>query len=125
MITTKEDLDTIQNISLISGVDVLEIEKVFQAFITEFTFKYTNNKQIHVPYIGRFLIRYRGEEITDEGKESQVDAFFSPHDQIKRVVGQLKDIEKTKDYTKLDTFVSLKKILKQDFKAHINDQIDN
>jgi len=122
MITTNEDDKTIVELSLISGVSKEEIEKVFIALQPHFAFKYCSNKAIHIPYVGNFLIRYRAEEITDEGKEAQVDAFFAPHPQVKRIVGQLKDIEKTGNFTELDVFTQLKKQIKQDFKTVITDE---
>ena len=121
MINTQSDDNTMHELSLISGVDELEIRKVFEAFLIQFTFKYTNNKQIHIPYIGNFMIRYRKDEETAEGKEAQVDAFYSPHDEIRRIVGQLKDAETSGDYTDLDTYTTFKKILKNDFKVRLSD----
>jgi hypothetical protein len=119
MITTEEDEKTIAELSLLSGVDATDVRKIFDSLQTQFCFKYTNNKRIHIPFVGSFLVRYRNDETTPDGKEAQVDAFYGPHPQIKRVVGQLKDIEKTGDYTNLDVFTNLKKQIKNDFKTTI------
>lgn len=121
MISTNDDEKTITELSLITGIPTETIEKVFLGFQTQFTFKHTKNKSIKIPYIGSFLIRYKYDETTEEGKEAQVDAFFSPHPQVKRLIGQLNDIEKYGDYTKLDTFAILKKQIKQDFRTVITD----
>jgi len=121
MLTNIEDNKTISEISLLSGVDENDIRSVFEAFLTQFVIKYTNNKRIHIPYVGNFLVRYREDKETPEGREAQIDAFYSPHDELKRLVGQLKDIESTGDYTKLDVFKNLKKIIKNDFKTIVEE----
>jgi len=121
MISTNDDEKTIAELSLLTGIPIDTIEKVFLGFQTQFTFKHTTNKSIKIPYIGSFLIRYKYDEVTEDGKEAQVDAFFSPHPQVKRLIGQLNDIKKSGDYTKLDTFAILKKQIKQDFRTVITD----
>jgi len=118
---TSDDEKSITELSLISGISTDIIEKVFSAFQVQFVFKYKNNKSIFVPGIGSFLVRYKSDEITIDGKEAQVDAFYAPHPQIKRLVGQLKDTEKSKDFSKIDAVSSLKKILNRDFKTKISD----
>jgi nucleoid DNA-binding protein len=120
MIISNDDNETIHNISLISGIKEEDIRTVFESFLIQFTLKYCSNKRIHIPFIGNFLVRYRADELTEEGKEALLDAFFSPHEEIKRIVGQLHDIEKTKDYLNIDVVTELKKILKQDFKTKIS-----
>ena len=87
MIVNKEDNQTIHEISLLSGVDKSDIEKVFEAFLTQFVINYSNSKRIHIPFIGNFLVKYR------------------------------EDNEKTGNYTELDVFTNLKKIIKKDFKT--------
>jgi nucleoid DNA-binding protein len=119
MIVNKEDTQTIHEISLLCGVNEDDIESVFEAFLTQFVIKYSNNKRIHIPYIGNFLVKYRQDEETPKGREAQIDAFYAAHDEVKRLVGQLKDIEKTGNYTELDVFTNLKKIVKNDFKTVI------
>lgn len=112
---------TITELSLISGVDTDTIEKIFAAFQVQFMFQYKNNKPVQIPKIGSFLVRYREDIITPEGKEAQVDAFYAPHPQIKRLIGQLKDAEQTKTFNKIDTISFLKKIINKDFKTKIFD----
>lgn len=121
MIINKEDSQTIREISLLSGVDECDIEKVFEAFLTQFVINYSNSKRIHIPYIGNFLVKYREDKETPKGREAQIDAFYAAHDEVKRLVGQLKDIEKTGNYTELDVFTNLKKIIKNDFKTIVED----
>jgi tetrahydromethanopterin S-methyltransferase subunit G len=53
------------------------------------------------------------------GREATVDAFYSPSDEVKRIIGQLVDIEETFDYTNLDTFKLLKKVINNDFKINL------
>lgn len=122
MIATNDDEKTIIELSLLSGIPVDVIEKLFVAFQIQFAFQYKNNKSIKIPFVGSFLVRYRGDSITDEGKEAQLDSFFAPHPQIAHLVGQLQDIEKTGNFKELDVLTQLKKLLKQDFKTKIDEE---
>jgi nucleoid DNA-binding protein len=122
MISTNEDEKTLAELSLITGISIDEIEEIFSAFLIQFTFKYANNKRIFIPYIGSFLVRYRNDLQTEEGMEAQLDAFFSPHDELKRIVGQMKDIESGGETTNLDTYNNLKKIIKNDFKTKLTEE---
>lgn len=124
MITTNDDTEVITKLSLLSGIPVSTIEKLFSTLLLEFSLDYKKNKSIKIPYLGSFLVRYKGDISTLEGREAQVDAFFSPHDQIKRLVGQLNDVEKTKDYTSIDSYSFLSKLLKQDLKTVIEEEND-
>ena len=119
MITTSDDEKTITELSLISGISTDIIEKIFDAFLIQFVINYKNNKSINIPSIGSFLVKYREDIITQDGKEAQVDAFYAPHPQIKRLIGQLKDSESSKDFSKIDTVASIKKIVNKDFKTKI------
>jgi len=116
LITTDEDTKAIHEISLLSGVDENVVQKIFDAFFIKFTFGYGNNKPIHVPYVGNFFVRFKKDETTLEGKEALVDAFYSPHDEVKRIAGQLKDISSTNEFTTFDGYIMLKKLIKNDFK---------
>lgn len=119
--TTKEDTNAIHEISLLSGVDETDVRKVFESFLTQFVFKYTKNKRVHIPFIGNFLVRYREDVETESGREAQLDAFYAPHDQMRRLVGQLKDAEESGNYTEIDVFKNLKKLIKTDFKTTLED----
>lgn len=121
MIITQEDKISMHELSLLSGVDEIEIQKIFESFLIQFVIKYTKNKRIHIPFIGNFLVRYREDKETPQGREAQLDAFYAAHDEVRRLVGQLKDIEKSGNYTELDVFTNLKKIIKNDFKTIVEE----
>ncbi|NTW90993.1 MAG: hypothetical protein HGA35_03550 [Erysipelotrichaceae bacterium] len=116
---SEEDKKAILQLSLISGINEQKIQEMFESFLILFTLDYSSRKSIRIPLVGNFLIKYRGEEITDEGREATVDAFYSPSDEVKRIIGQLVDIEETFDYTKLDTFKLLKRNINNDFKLNM------
>ena len=123
MIIKDDDLTVVHSLSLLSGVDENDIQKVFEAFLLEFSFACTNNKPAHIPFIGNILVRYKEDIITNEGKEAVVDAFYAPHDEVKRLVGQLQDIADTNDFTQFDGFSIMKKILKNDFKLSFDKEL--
>jgi hypothetical protein len=117
---TEEDKKAILQLSLVSGLNETTIQEMFEAFLILFTLDYSSRKSVRIPFVGNFLIRYKGEEITDKGREATVDAFYAPSDEVKRIIGQLVDIEETFDYTKLDTFKLLKRNINNDFKLNMD-----
>lgn len=117
---SEEDKKAILQLSLISGIDELKIQEMFESFLILFTLDYSSRKSIRIPLVGNFLIKYRGDEITDKGREATVDAFYSPSTEVKRIIGQLVDIEETFDYTNLDTYKLLKRNINNDFKLNMN-----
>lgn len=121
MIITQEDKITIHELSLLSGIDENEIQKIFESFLIQFIIKYTKSKRVHIPFIGNFLVRHKEDIETSKGREAQLDAFYAPHDEMKRIIGQLTDAEKTKNYTSIDVSTLLKKIVKNDFKTIIEE----
>lgn len=121
MIITQEDKTTIHELSLLSGIDKFEIQKIFESFLIQFIIKYTKNKRVHIPFIGNFLVRHREDLETPQGREAQLDAFYAPHDEMKRIIGQLVDAELTKNYTSIDVATLLKKIVKNDFKTIVEE----
>lgn len=119
MIIGEDDLKAIKEISLLSGVDENIVSQIFETFLIQFTFAYSSNKPVVIPFVGNIFVRYKDDEITSEGKEAIVDAFYAPHPEVKRVVGQLKDISTTNDFTSFDIFGMLKKIIKKDFQLSL------
>jgi hypothetical protein len=122
MIIQEDDKTTIEQLRLISGIDEDIIRRVFEAFILQFTFDFTNKKSIHIPFVGNFMVRYKGDKVDVDGKEAVLDAFYAPHDEIKRVVGQLVDAQTSENYSEVDSFNILKKILRIDFKTTIESE---
>jgi len=116
---SEEDKRAILQISLISGIDEIKIQEMFESFLILFTLDYSSKKSIRIPLVGNFLIRYTGEDVSVEGREATVDAFYSPSSEVKRIIGQLVDIEETFDYSNLDTFKMLKRNINNDFKLNM------
>jgi len=122
MIIDNTDLKTISEISLISGVSTENIEKTMEALQSYLVFQYSkDNKRINIPYIGNIMIKYLDDVETPEGKEADLDIFFSPHSQLKHIIGQLKDIENSGDPKDLDVYKSIRKTIKRDFKTKLAD----
>lgn len=116
---SNEDVNAITQIALLSGVDENDVIKVFESFLILFTLDYKSKKSIHVPYVGNFLIKYKGDSITEDGREALVDAFYSPSDKLRRIIGQLADIEESKNPRELDTYKILKRMFNKDFKLKL------
>jgi hypothetical protein len=121
MLSSKDDDKTITEISLISGVSVSSVKKVFEALSANIIFEYSkNNHRINIPYTGNIMIKYVDDVDTPKGKEANIDVFFSPHSQLKRIVGQINDIEnKGEDPKNFDVFTMISDFIKMDFKTKI------
>jgi len=119
---TSEDKQVITELALLSGEDENTVIKIFESYLIYITLNYQNKKNNRIPIIGSFYTRYERDENTEEGKEAVITSFFSPSDEIKRIIGQLHDIEKTGNCKELDTFQILRKKLNKDFKLIINDK---
>lgn len=118
-----QDKKSILQLSLLSGISEIKIQEMFESFLILFTLDYSSRKPIRIPLIGDFLVRYKGDQITDEGREATVDAFFSASDEVKRIIGQLVDIKETCDYSNLDIFKILKRNINNDFKLNMNKEM--
>lgn len=117
-----EDKQVITELALLSGEDENTVIKIFESYLLYITLNYQNKKNNRIPMIGSFFVRYEKDETTLDGKEAVVTSFFSPSEEIKRIIGQLHDIEETGNCRELDTFQILRKKLAKDFKLVINDK---
>jgi hypothetical protein len=119
---TSEDKQVITELALLSGEDENIVIKIFESYLIYITLNYKNKKNNRIPMIGSFYARYENDETTPEGKEAVITSFFNPSNEIKRIVGQMHDIEESGNYNELDTFQILRKKLNKDFKLVINDK---
>lgn len=119
---TEDDKQVITELALLSGLDENKVIQLFEAYLIYFSINYPEKKSNRIPLLGNFFIRYKEDKETENGKEAILDSFFSPSDQIRRLVGQLHDIEHSGNYTELDTFKILKQKLNRDFKLSIDDK---
>lgn len=119
---TSEDKQVITELALLSGEDENTVIKIFESYLIYITLNYQNKKNNRIPMIGSFYTRYERDENTEEGKEAVITSFFSPSNEIRRIVGQMHDIEESRNCSELDTFQILKRKLSKDFKLIINDK---
>lgn len=119
---TSEDKQVITELALLSGEDENTVIKIFESYLIYITLNYQNKKNNRIPMIGSFYTRYERDENTEEGKEAVITSFFSPSNEIRRIVGQMHDIEESGNCSELDTFQILKRKLSKDFKLIINDK---
>jgi len=122
--TTSDDDRTITEISLISGVSTDDVQKVFEALTAHIVFDYSkDNYRINIPYTGNIMLRYVGDKSTPEGKEADIDVFFSPHSKLKQSIGQIHDIEENEEDPKnFNIFQMIRKIIKFDFKTKLSNE---
>lgn len=93
----RTDQEIIEELRNLSGHSIESITEIFKFFSVYSCLCYINDEKIKIPFFGDFLLKYDGDEITAEGKEAQVTGFFSPHDELKRMVGQTEDAKNRND----------------------------
>lgn len=120
MVSTIQDEDFIREVHLYSGVPEADVLSVFEAVMIKVYMDLKEGKKLYYPYFGEFKVNHDGDELTNMGKEAKVSMFYSLHPQMKRLVGQISDEEKT-GITKNDAIDLLMKITKSDLRTKIED----
>lgn len=117
---TKEDVDIIEELRTYTGLPLSDIVKVFEGFSFYALSSYSEKEKIKIPYFGSFYLKFEGDEISPKGREAKVTGFFSPHDFLKRIVGQLEDAKESGEYHNIDVI----KRLKRDSKDALEKKLD-
>ena len=124
MIVTTEDEKTIAELSLQSGVGEDTIKRVFES-LQSFVFlqQAKESNRIHIPFLGNMKIINNGDIVSSGGKEADISVLFSPHAQLKRIIGQLADLDTMADPTDFEVYQMTKKDIKRDFKTKLVDAL--
>lgn len=100
----KKDTRQIEELHLISGENLETIHNVMRALIISFALNYKEGEWMRIPYYGDILVKYLGDEATEEGNETEVSVIFRPHPSLRRLVGQMEDENTTGDHTQNDAY---------------------
>jgi hypothetical protein len=85
--TTLEEIATLSGHSSVTVRDVLE-----STFLRQLEF-IMSNKPIVVPFLGKLLVRYKGDSYVSGEKIAEIESFFSVSDLLKRLIGDIHDGE--------------------------------
>lgn len=116
-----EDIRQIKELHLLTGVEMDEVEKVCRGLFISLLLSYYENRELHIPYLGGFSVKYKGSRLNSLGKnETEVDIDFKAHPSMKKLIGQAEDEKLTGIYNQNDAFKYLMKEIKYGLKDHID-----
>jgi hypothetical protein len=123
---TQKEQESIENIRNISHENVERIHSIFNALMTYSLMNYTENEPIVIPYFGSFLVKYRGDDITNDGREAKIEVYFDPSPSFKENIGAYEDFKssKNKDITKIPIIRQLAVEQTRALKLTMNDMLE-
>ena len=88
---TKEEKDIIHRVHLLSGRSYDEVNDIFESLCLCATLAFLEKEPIDIPLFGRMEVSYKGDKLTEKGREAQLDIRVEPSPALKRVIGQIED----------------------------------
>ena len=88
---TKEEKDIIHRVHLLSGRSYDEVNDIFESLCLCATRAFLEKEPIDIPLFGRMEVSYKGDKLTEKGREAQLDIKVEPSPALKRVIGQIED----------------------------------
>ena len=105
---TQKETEVINSIRNLSHENVERIHNIFNALMTQAVMNYTENEPMTIPGFGTFLVKYKGDKITNQGCEAIIEIFFDASPSFKENIGAYEDFKKSKNKD-----ISLIPIIKQ------------
>lgn len=96
MVEKDVDKQVIKEIRALTGFSEGVVRDVFKAFSNIHAIgAYSENKEIHIPYLAKLRLRYEGDEITaNKEREAKITSFVGLHDNFIKNVGIIEDWRK-------------------------------
>ena len=88
---TKEEKDIIHRVHLLSGRSYEEVNEIFESLCLCATLAFLEKEPIDIPLFGRMEVFYKGDKLTERGREAQLDIKVEPSPALKRIIGQIED----------------------------------
>lgn len=107
---TKEEKDIIHRVHLLSGRSYDEVNEIFESLCLCATLAFLEKEPIDIPLFGKMEVFYKGDKVTEKGREAQLDIKVTPSPALKRVIGQIEDETETDIEKSLQT--KIKNILR-------------
>ena len=88
---TQQDRAVEEILRNISGKTLEDIDDVLKALMIYALMQYSEGELVRFPYFGSFKMNYKGDKITDDGREAELDTMYFPSNDIKLNLGMLED----------------------------------
>lgn len=88
---SKEEKDIIHRVHLLSGKPYNEVNEIFEALCLCSVIAFLEKEPIDIPLFGKMEVSYKGDKMTERGKEAQLEISVEPSKELKRVIGQIED----------------------------------
>ena len=88
---SKEEKDIIHRVHLLSGKPYNEVNDIFESLCLCAVIAFLEKEPIDIPLFGRMEVSYKGDRMTENGKEAQLEISVEPSKELKRVFGQIED----------------------------------
>ncbi len=123
---TPKELETVELLRNISHENQERIHNILKALMTIAIMNYTEGEPVVIPLFGSFLVRYKGDTLTNEGREAEVEVFFDPSPAFKQNIGAYEDFKsnKIKDLSLIPIIRELEIEQTQSLKMTLNDTLE-
>ncbi len=123
---TQKEIEVINSIRNLSHENVERIHNIFNALMTQALMNYTENEPMVIPGFGTFLVKYKGDEISSQGREAKIEVFFDPSPTFKENIGAYEDFKssKNKDISMIPIIKELEIEQSQSLRMTMNDLMD-
>ena len=99
--------DLIEEISLIQDIPPAKIRDILEAVFLRQIENYLDKEEVRIPYMGKVLIKYKGDTINNNIRSADLDIFFAPSELLRRVIGGIEDKEPTLLYDLFSSKISV------------------
>jgi len=123
---TQKEIEVVNSIRNISHENIERIHNVFNGLMTQALMNYAENEPILIPGFGTFLVRYKGDSITAQGREANIEVFFDASPSFKENIGAYEDFKKSKnkDMSKIPIIRQLEIEQAQSLRMTMNDTLE-
>lgn len=92
---TKEEKDIIHRVHLLSGKSYDEVNEVFESLALCAALAFLEKEPIDIPLFGKIEVFYKGDVLTEQGREAKLDIEVTPSPALKKIIGQIEDEEES------------------------------
>lgn len=85
--------DLCEEISTLTGYSPMVVRDILEGTFLRQLELIMRNKEVLIPFLGKMLIKYNGDDFVAGTRVANIDCLFSPSDLLKRMVGDIKDGE--------------------------------
>jgi hypothetical protein len=120
---TDKDIEIFEELRNISGIPIEQIVSVFNGLLTYATMAYLEKEKVFIPMLGEVFLKYQGEVVEGQQEKANVTGFFIPHDELRKIIGQLEDVKQgsdSKKFLEVDIVKFYKGLIQKKLKKEFN-----